>query len=94
MSRRGGRAWRTVRAKFRTQCERDDRTCWLCGQDIDYALPTDEPESWAPDHFHPVNTHPQLEFDIANLRPSHRLCNANRGARAPITAVFVTSRRW
>lgn len=96
-----GRISGTRRVKFRLAMRARDAAalapCWLCGQPIDYTL-TDGPDCWEPDHYHPVITHPHLQFDPANVRASHQRCNRGRGATAPAElsghSLGMRSRNW
>lgn len=46
------------------------------------------------DHYLPVSRHPELEYDIGNVRPSHRKCNRSRKAKAGIDMLGEPSRVW
>jgi len=72
-----------------------DAPCWICGQPIDYdARPGSTEDSYEPDHYLPVARHPEAQYDLANVRPSHRRCNRVRGARAGIDQLGRPSRKW
>jgi 5-methylcytosine-specific restriction endonuclease McrA len=62
--------------------------CHLCGQ----AIPTDvgwrDPLAFEADHVLTVSTHPELAYELSNLRPSHRRCNTARRDR-PLTLALV-----
>jgi 5-methylcytosine-specific restriction endonuclease McrA len=68
--------------------------CWLCGQPIDYELPHTHPMHYQYDHAFPRSTHPELEFDPSNGRPSHARCNKSRGNGPPNPGVGETSEPW
>lgn len=68
--------------------------CWLCGQPIDYSLPKEDPMHYQYDHAFPRSTHPDLEFDPMNGRPSHAKCNKSRGNGPPMPAAGETSEDW
>lgn len=87
---RRGRRWRTLVANLRAKHD----PCWLCGQAIDYDLPTDDPRSFEADHIRPLSTHPHLAEDPNNLAASHRKCNRSRGNRDPSPGLGATSREW
>lgn len=92
---RDGRPWRTLAASYRRECEARDARCWICGQEIDYgADSTSHPDSFQPDHFHPVAQRPELALDPANLRPSHRSCNLERSDGPPPLGLGEPSRAW
>lgn len=93
--RRGGARWLRIRA----QAYRRDRTqaapCWICGKPIDYSLPiSSAPNAWEADHYLDVDRHPELEYDLGNIRPSHMHCNRSRHTRAAINELGNTSRDW
>lgn len=95
MARQGGSGYQALRAVFREECRTADSPCWMDGQPIAYDEPdgtTDD--SFELDHYYPVSTHPHLELDPANFRPSHRLCNRSRGSGAPAPLIDNTSRDW
>jgi hypothetical protein len=83
------------RILFRERCELEDARCWLCGQSIDYTVPSSSTvDSFELDHFYTVSEHPELQEDPANFRPSHMLCNRNRGNGPPAPALGSLSRVW
>lgn len=62
--------------------------CHLCQQLIPHDAKHPDPLAFEPDHLLPVITHPHLAYEISNLRPSHRRCNAARKDR-PLTPELV-----
>lgn len=52
-------------------------TCWLCGRAINLDAATQSPGSFTLDHVVPRSHGGGNNLD--NLRPSHRLCNNERG---------------
>jgi 5-methylcytosine-specific restriction endonuclease McrA len=87
------------------QVRREEGACWLCGQQIDRALPYRDPTtrrvnplSWTLDHVVPVDEAPQLALVRSNCRAAHHRCNSARGKRSPHRSkpidVLITSRRW
>ena len=68
--------------------------CWLCGQAIDYDLPSEHPESFSMDHIKPWSTHPELREDYGNLAPAHLHCNKSRGNRPAPVGLGLLSREW
>lgn len=72
----------------------DNVRCWLCGELIDMSLPRTDPMSYELDHVKPVSLHPELRYDPANGRPSHKQCNRSRGNRDPNPGLTRTSRDW
>lgn len=97
-SRRGSAAWQRLR---RMAFERDralDEPCWICGRKIDYSLGLSKrsgtPWAYEPDHYLDVSRHPELEYELTNLRPAHCKCNRARGKRAGIHELGSPSRNW
>ena len=93
--RRRGARWDRTKA----QAFRRDRAacapCWICGAPIDYSLaPSSCPDAWEADHYIPVDDHPELEYDLGNIRPSHAHCNRSRQKRAGIDLLGTPSRDW
>ena len=84
MARRGStRRWRQLRAAILTTTD----TCWICGQ----------PGADQIDHVIPIAQRPDLEYDLANLRPAHGMkrpgCVGNL-ARTPRRQKPNRSRDW
>lgn len=85
------------RADFRALCEAMNANCWLCGQIIDYAAAHNDftnDDRFQEDHFFPVSTHPELQEDPENKRPSHAGCNRERGNGSPPASLGIPSRDW
>jgi hypothetical protein len=91
---RDTRNYKRLRSAFRRECRRAGRPCWLCGQPLDYELPSDDPWSFSLDHVKPVSTHRDEAEDIHLFRPAHRRCNLSRGNRLPPLGLGRPSRRW
>ncbi len=84
-----------LKARYRSKCEANNVPCHICGQPIDYSLPSGEdPNSFEVDHFYPVDTHPELFEDPENFRTSHKGCNASRGYREVRPTLGVPSEAW
>jgi hypothetical protein len=97
MARTNTRADHANRADFRAECEKKKLVCWICGMAIDYDAPFDDyhnDDRFQEDHFWPVSTHPELQHDPANKRPSHAGCNRERGNGAPIASLGTPSQDW
>jgi hypothetical protein len=86
---KNGHRERAVKRAFRARCQAAGSACWICRQPIDYAAKPQTPESFEPDHHHPVKTHPHLAYEPTNLRPSHCRCNRSRRDDPPPTAMWV-----
>lgn len=91
---RSCRRWR----RFREEAYRRDRAanapCWICGQPIDYLAKPGTPDAWEPDHYYPVRDHPELAYDMGNVRPAHCSCNRHRGAKVNTNKIGQRSRVW
>lgn len=93
--RRGSARWLKARARAFDRDRRSGARCWICGQPIDYSLGVSTcDEAWEADHYLPVSRHPELEYDVTNVRPSHRKCNRSRKAKAGMDALGRPSRVW
>ena len=84
---------------LRRQCfERDkaaNAECWIGKHPINYSVkPSSTPDSYEPDHYMPVATHPELALVPENIRPSCRKCNRARRNRAGIDNLGKRSRMW
>lgn len=86
------------RAAFKAECMEREVPCWLCGQKhIDYEashLDYQNKDRFELDHFYPVSTHPELQHDPANFRPSAHGCNNARGNEAPRPGLGILSQEW
>ena len=98
--RRGGKRWLVVRRQAYERDRAANAGCWICeeeGRDptIDYSLGYSTcPDAYEADHYVPVSDHPELEYDLANLRASHQRCNRRRNDRAGINLLGNRSRDW
>lgn len=86
--------YRRERKRFRAKCEAVKAPCHLCGQGIDYTIPSGDPNAWECDHFYPVEDYPELAEDPANFRPSHKDCNGSRGRDAVRPTLGTPSEEW
>lgn len=96
-ARTNTRRQHTQRAEFRAECEENDDHCWICGLPIDYAASWDDwanDDRFQEDHYWPVSTHPHLQDDPDNKRPSHAGCNRERGNGSPVVDLGIPSRVW
>lgn len=85
------------RVDFRAECAAADLPCWLCNQPIDYAAAHDDygnDDRFQEDHYFPVSTHPELQDDPENTRPSHAGCNRERGNGTPAATLGIPSQEW
>ena len=78
-----GSAWANngnARTKMRRRLAEEGRPCHLCGQPIDYGLPSGDPWSFELDHVVPTARGGD-PWDYANAAPAHRICNQRKGKR-------------
>ena len=69
--------------------------CCRCGQRIDYALEWPDPNSFSVDHYpHPLDTHPHLAEDPANLAAAHLGCNSSAGKKGAAPKLGDSSEAW
>ena len=74
----------TRRNLARAAIRRSGAACHICGQPIDYALPSTDPMSFVVDHVIPLAKGGDDTLD--NKAAAHRTCNSTKAARdfAPI----------
>lgn len=98
MARVSSRAFKADRTAYRAACAEATLACWICSQAIDYDAPFDaysNDDRFELDHYYPVATHPDLQADPANYRPSHAGCNRARGTSSVTSTLAGTlSRDW
>ena len=105
MARTNSRRMNKLRDEFfaegKAQSQSDDpeiralSDCWICRTAIDYvAEPHSTDDSHNLDHYYIVRDYPELEEDVDNFRHSHRLCNLNRGTRAPSLGLGEAVADW
>lgn len=98
MVRKITRAFVKDRAAFRVKCAEENAGCWICGMHhIDYEAPHDDYQNkdrFELDHYYPVSTHPELQHDPANFRPSAHGCNNDRSNGPPRPSIGIPSRQW
>lgn len=93
--RRGGKRWIDTRARAFRRDRAANAPCWICGQPIDYSLGISTcGDAWEADHYLDYNRHPELEYDLGNIRASHMHCNRSRQTRASIDQLGQLSRDW
>ena len=71
-----------AKRKLRARLIAEGGPCHLCGQPIDYSLPSSSPWSFQLDHIVPIARGGD-PYDPRNCAPSHRICNARKGKRMP-----------
>lgn len=94
------------RTKLRNRMAAKQLPCALCGEPIDYSLPSGDPMSFELDEIWPVSrweeggyiSPEQCALDPNNHQPAHRICNQRKGNKlhpVPSLAVpLITSRDW
>lgn len=93
--RRGGKRWLDIRARAFRRDRAAGAVCWICGQPIDYSLGISTcADAWEADHYLDVSRHPELEYDLGNIKASHMHCNRSRQTRAAINTLGNPSRDW
>lgn len=93
--RKNSRSFNAARKRFFSECKAGLKPCWLCGLGIDYTVrPGSSDESFNLDHEFPVSKRPDLQFDPAGFRPSHRICNILRGDKDPKASLGTLTRAW
>jgi 5-methylcytosine-specific restriction endonuclease McrA len=77
-----------LRAQFKAECRTTRNPdgsyglpCARCHDKIDYRLSYPHPKSFTLDHIIPASERPDLALNPGNFRPSHKICNAERGTR-------------
>lgn len=86
-----------LRANLRKRVRAMGLPCALCGQPIDYSLPSGHPLSYELDEIVPVSRGGS-PVDIDNVQPAHRICNQRKGNKMaplrPIQKPISTSQEW
>lgn len=81
-----------ARAKLRNRLRAEGRPCHLCGQPIDYDLPSGDPWSFELDHVVPL-ARGGAPWDYGNAAASHRICNQRKGKKMPCDGQAFEIRR-
>lgn len=93
--RRGGKRWLDTRDRAFRRDRSANAVCWICGQPIDYSLGISScRDAYEADHYIDISRHPELEYDLGNIRPSHMRCNRSRQTKANIDLLGKPSRNW
>ena len=88
-------AWQNngnARTKLRARLAKEGRPCHLCGQPIDYGLPSGHPWSFELDHIVPLSRGGD-PWGYDNAAASHRICNQRKGKRMPQDGEGLVIRR-
>lgn len=94
VAKNAGRRTRRTKAIVANLRAAHRQPCMLCGQDIDYELPSTEPWSFSADHVRPLSLYPELAEDPANFQQSHLDCNKRKGNREGQPGLGMSSRVW
>ena len=93
--------WDDVADKAFNRDKKANAPCWICERSIDYSLGRStnsrgkyNPKAYEPDHFLPVKLRPDLELDLANIRPRHAGCNRARHEKAGLNELGTPTRDW
>lgn len=70
-----------TRDRHRKIIARDEPPCGICGDPINYALPSDEPMSYVVDHIVPYSV--SNDDSLANKQAAHKVCNGIKSATMP-----------
>lgn len=54
--------------------------CHICGQAIDYSLPSTNPMSFSVDHVIPIARGGE-EFSKGNIKAAHKICNMKKNSK-------------
>ena len=68
--------------------------CVICGQKIDYSIPSTEPDGCTVQHIKSRKNFPLLTWVPSNWGPAHRKCNTDAGADGASAEPGVTSQTW
>lgn len=94
-ARERSRKSNTFRRELRAEWASVNAPCAICGQaTIDWSAPRHDPDALEIDHILAVSTHPHLQFDRANVQPTHSRCNRHKGAGRIVAGVGITSEVW
>lgn len=88
--RRAAEALRLVKAKGR----KAKTPCCICGQPIDYSIPSSEPEGCSVQHVRSRKLFPELTWLPSNWAPAHLACNKSAGTGEHNHGPGVTSQDW
>lgn len=68
--------------------------CFICGMEIDWDAPPEDPNAFTVEHVYPRSTHPHLVNDPASCRAAHARCNKGRGNRPYAPGIGEPSKNW
>ena len=88
--RRAAQALEHVKAMGR----RKRTPCCICGQRIDYSLPSKHPHGCTVQHVKPRKFFPELTWAPSNWGPAHNECNTSYGTGERDQGAGVTSQEW
>lgn len=90
---RNDHSYTKKRDALKRQCKRNNSSCALCGNPIDYTLPYTHSMSFTADHIEAIANGGKM---LGQLQPAHRSCNSRKGAKTEIRQNLNTnpSRNW
>lgn len=89
-----GRRAQDALARVKSIGRRKKAPCCICGQRIDYSLPSREPEGCTVQHIKSRKLFPHLTWDPKNWAPAHGACNQSAGTGEYDESAGVTSTEW
>lgn len=90
----GGRRAAEALQRVKAQGRRHRRPCCICGQQIDYSLPSRHPHGCTVQHVKSRRDFPQLTWDPSNWAPAHNECNLSAGTGEHPEQTGVVSQDW
>lgn len=90
----GGRRAQRALERVKAIGRRKRTPCCICGQTIDYSLPSTNPNGCTVQHIKSRKLFPELTWDPRNWAPAHAACNQSAGAGDSPTDLGVTSTDW
>lgn len=90
----GGRRALEALHQVKATGKRNNTPCCLCGQPIDYSLPSTDPDGCSLQHIKARKFFPELMWVPSNWAPAHLVCNQSAGTGVKPTQVGVTSTDW
>lgn len=84
-----GRRVTEALAQMKSRWRRRKLPCCICGQRIDYSLPSSHPHGCTIQHVKSRRDFPQLTWVRSNWEPAHRECNSSAGAGDRLAAYGI-----
>lgn len=90
----GGRRAVAALNQVKAEGRRTQAPCCICGQDINYSLPSTEPDGCTVQHIKSRKLFPELTWVPSNWAQAHKSCNESAGSGSNMQDVGVTSTEW